>query len=152
MFLVFMSLTLHTLKPAKGSRKARIRIGRGLGSTGSYSGRGVKGQRARSGGRKGLQLRGLRPVLMSTPKNRGFKSLANKPAIVNLSMLNGAFVDGARVTPATLRANGLIRALGNGVKILAQGSLQIKITVDNCAVSEAAKEKIQAAGGTVTIR
>jgi len=146
-----MSLSLHSLQPKKGSRKSKKRIGRGLGSTGRYSGRGSKGQRSRSGGKSGLQLKGIRQVMLATPKNRGFKSGRLKPEVVNVSDLSKNFADGAKITPKTLLKKGLITNGDQGVKILGNGSISIKVTVSDCAVSGVAKTKIEAVGGTVVI-
>ncbi len=144
-----MALALHTIKPAKGARRSTKRVGRGLGSKGSYSGRGVKGQRARSGGRSGLQLKGIRSLMLKLPKARGFGSLAAKPSVVNVSDLASAFKDGAGVADKSLLAKGLISSSVGGVKILGGGELTVKLTVKNCRVSASAKTKIEQAGGSV---
>ena len=146
-----MPLTLHNLKPKKGSRKTKKRVGRGLGSTGRYSGRGIKGQRSRSGGKSGLQLRGLRGIMLSTPKKKGFNSNRPKPVVLNLSDLNKVFKYGSKVTPKILQTRKLIDKISNGVKILGNGSIAIKITLSGCTVSMAAKQKIETAGGTVIV-
>lgn len=144
-----MSLTLHTLKPKSGAKKSRKRIGRGLGSTGRYSGRGVKGQRSRSGGKSGLQLKGIRKIMLSVPKQRGFKSQKPAPQTVNLKDLNKAFKEGAKITPDTLLQKKLITSKDSGVKILGQGSLAIKVVVENCLLSQSARAAIAKAGGTI---
>lgn len=146
-----MSLTLHTLKPKTGSKKSRKRIGRGLSSTGTYSGRGVKGQRSRSGGKSGLQLKGIRKIMLSVPKKRGFKSQKPTPATVNLKDLNKAFKEGAKITPQTLLQKKLITSTGSGVKILGKGSLAIKVVVEGCQLSKSAQDAIEKAGGTVLL-
>ena len=92
-----MAISLHTIKPAKGSRKTGKRVGRGLSKGGSYSGRGVKGQRARAGGRSGLQKKGIRHIMLALKKNRGFKSPYEKSMVVNLGTIASAFPDGAKV-------------------------------------------------------
>lgn len=144
-----MSLNLHTLKPKPGSKKPRKRIGRGLGSTGTYSGRGVKGQRSRSGGRSGLQLKGIRKIMLSMPKTRGFKSQKPVPATVNLKDLNKAFKEGAKITPQILLQKKLISSTDQGVKILGQGSLAIKVMVEGCQLSKSARAAIEKANGTI---
>lgn len=144
-----MALTLHQLKPKKGSRKTIKRVGRGLGSKGTYSGRGTKGQRARSGGRSGLQLKGLRKIMLSTPKQRGFTSQYAKAAVVNLSDLARKFAAGEKVTVDTLHKKGLIRNTSSGAKILGKGALAIKLSVEGCAVSASAREAIEKAGGSI---
>ncbi|NQV89670.1 MAG: 50S ribosomal protein L15 [Parcubacteria group bacterium] len=146
-----MPLTLNTISPKKGSRKSKKRIGRGLGSTGRYSGRGIKGQRSRSGGKSGLALKGLRQVMLATPKQKGFKSGRPKAQVVNVSALNKAFKGGVKVTPKLLVQKGLISNITDPVKILGTGSIAITITVSGCNVSEAAKKKIEDAGGSVII-
>ena len=143
-----MSLTLHTLKPKTGSRQTRKRVGRGLSKKGSYSGRGVKGQRARSGGRSGLQLKGLRKIMLSMPKNRGFKSAKPKFATVNVGQLNSAFADGATVTPKAILKQDLVSSIATGVKILSDGHITVKLAIVGCQASASAKTKILAAGGS----
>lgn len=144
-----MTLSLHTLQPKKGSRHGKKRVGRGLGSTGSYSGRGVKGQRARSGGRAGLKLRGLRQIMLATPKKRGFRSPKPKLAVLNVSDLAKNFTSGAKVNPKAILAKGLIDETKNGVKILGKGEIGIKLTIVGCVLSASAKEKIERAGGVI---
>ena len=144
-----MTLSLHTVNPAPGSKRPRKRVGRGLGSRGAYSGRGVKGQRARSGGRSGLQLKGLRNIMLRLPKQRGFNSLASKPAVLNLRALAKVFGDGSTVTPQILHTKGLVSDISHGVKILSVGEMTVRVTVKACQVSAAAKAKIEHAGGTV---
>ena len=85
-----MALNLSNLKPAPGSKRRAKTIGRG-GKRGSYSGRGMKGQKARSGGKSGLKRLGLRQLMERTHKLRGFQSLVKKPAIVSLSIINKNF-------------------------------------------------------------
>ena len=143
-----MSLSLHTIKPKKGARKNRKRIGRGLGSTGTYSGRGLKGQKARAGS-SGLQLKGIRDLMLSQPKVRGFKSKRPKPEVVNVGILSKHFSDGDVVKPKSLQSKGLIEGKPGGVKILGNGSIGIKVTLKGCKVSQSAKAKIVEAGGSV---
>ena len=144
-----MALSLHTLKPKKGSRPTKKRVGRGLGSTGSYSGRGVKGQRARSGGRAGLKLFGIRGIMLSTPKKRGFRSDKPRAEVVNVADLAKHFINGSKVTPKLLLAKGLIPNSAGPVKILAGGEIGIALTIEGCTASESAKNKIEKAGGKV---
>lgn len=143
-----MAITLHTIKPAKGARKAAKRVGRGLSKGGSYSGRGVKGQRARSGGRSGLQKKGIRHIMLSIKKSRGFKSQYEKPMVVNLGVIAKSFPDGAKITPSALVRKGLIPSEGK-VKVLGEGTIAIKVIVEGCKVSATAKEKIEKAGGAI---
>ncbi len=142
-------LTLHNLKPAKGAKKTRKRVGRGWSSKGKYSGRGMKGQRARSGGKSGLKKKGLRSIMLNIPKKRGFKSPHPKAAVVNVADLAKNYSDGAEVNSKNLLAKKLIRTTKGGVKVLGNGEISIKVIVKDCKVSLAAKEKIEKAGGTV---
>lgn len=144
-----MAIGLHNLKPNKGARKKSYAIGRGLSGRGTYSGRGTKGQRSRSGGRAGLQLKGLRKIMLSMPKSRGFTSHLTKPAVVNVSTLSSSFQNGAVVTPKALEEKGLIPDATKKVKVLGDGEISIKLSVEGCQVSAPAKEKIEKAGGTV---
>ena len=144
-----MSLTLHSIHPKKGSKKSKKRIGRGLGSTGRYSGRGIKGQRSRSGGKSGLKLLGLRQIMLATPKNKGFKSGRIKPEVVNVADLSKTFADGYKITPKALLRKGLISNGDRGVKILGNGAISIKVSIFACADSKTAKQKIEEAGGTI---
>lgn len=147
-----MSLALHNLKPSVGAKKTKKRVGRGLGSTGSYSGRGVKGQRARSGGRDGLQKLGLRSLMLKLPKNRGFHSLKDKPTVVNLDVLAKNFADGATVTPKLIAEKKLVRSAEHGVKILGQGDIKHRLVIKGCPVSKTAEEKILKAGGEIIVK
>lgn len=143
-----MTLSLHTLRPQRGSTKSKKRVGRGLGSTGTYSGRGVKGQSARSGV-SGLKLQGLRQVMLSTPKSRGFKSGYEKAQVVNLDDLSKTCKAGVKVTPKMLEAAGLISSATSPVKVLGDGGITFAIILSGCGVSASAKQKIEAAGGTI---
>ena len=142
------NLTLHTIHSKKGARRRAIRVGRGLARKGTFSGRGVKGQRARSGGRAGLKLKGLRHIMLSIPKKRGFRGPRRKPATVNVGDLAKYFSDGALVNAKTLQKKGLLVG-ASPVKILGDGAMGIKITVEGCAVSRVAKKKIEMAGGRI---
>jgi large subunit ribosomal protein L15 len=150
-------LNLHSLKPAQ-QRKARKRIGRGLGSgKGRYSGRGIKGQKARSGSHKlpaGFEG-GQMPIDMRLPKLRGNTSADAMPVgpfrtatvPVNLRDLEARFDNGADVTLDALVEHGLIKNTRTDVKILGQGELRKKLTVTAHAFSASAREKIERAGG-----
>lgn len=141
-------LKLHELKPYKGSRKRRKVVGRGLGSGhGTYSGRGAKGQNARTGGgvRPGFEG-GRQPLIRQIPKLRGFKSPHGKAVAVTLAKLN-KFNDGETVTVAELVKRHIIPT-GSKVKILATGELKKKLEV-HLPVSAGAKAAIEKAGGKV---
>ncbi len=143
--------TLHTLKPAPGSRKNKLRVGRGIAAgQGKTAGRGTKGQLARTGkGRLKLKRLGMRHQVLQTPKLRGFRSPYAKPAMVTLSELTKQFPSGGEVTPKTLAVARLVPT-GSRVKILSNGEITQKLTVKNCGVSAGAKKKIVAAGGIVS--
>jgi len=143
-------LKLHHLRPAPGSKKSKIRVGRGeSGKRGKTAGRGTKGLKARGKLRPGFEG-GQTPLFMRLPKLPGFKN-PNKEyfAIVNLETLN-QFDAGTEVTPELLRERGLIRHRGR-VKVLAEGEVDRALTVKAHAFSAKAKEKIEAAGGTVEL-
>lgn len=141
-------MKLHELKPAEGSRKVRNRVGRGIGSgNGKTAGKGHKGQNARSGGGVRLGFEGGQTPLFRRLPKRGFTNINRKEfAIVNLSTLN-RFEDGTEVTPELLLETGVISKLNDGVKILASGAVEKKLTVKAHKFSSSAKEAIEAAGG-----
>ena len=153
-------LNLSNLKPAQ-ARRDRKRIGRGLGSgKGRYSGRGIKGQKARSGSHKmraGFEG-GQMPIYMRLGKQRGATSKDALPigpfrtstVPVNVSALD-RFDDGAEVTPESLVDKGVIKNTKTDVKLLGGGELKKKLTVRVHAISATAREKVEAAGGTVSL-
>ena len=146
-----MPLGLHNLKP-KIRRRVRQRVGRGNASgSGTYSGRGQKGQRARSGGRKGLKRMGFKKTLQNIPKKRGFRSLYAKREVVNIIDLEKFFNAGDSVTPQSLARRGLISTYLHGVKILGTGELSKKLNVSGFFVSASAKQKIAKAGGIIKV-
>ena len=148
---------LHNLKPKPGARKARKRLGRGEGSgLGKQSGRGHKGAGSRSGSKRKVAYEGgQNPIHMRMRKLRGphrkmsmpFERFRTRTQPVNVSDLEERFSAGAEVTPASLREVGLAKR-SDPVKILARGDVSKKLTVRAHAFSEAAKQKIEAAGGT----
>jgi large subunit ribosomal protein L15 len=145
-------MKLHELKPAEGSRKERKRLGRGIGSgQGKTAGKGHKGQNARSGGgvRVGFEG-GQTPLFRRLPK-RGFTNISRKEyAVVNLDTLN-RFEEGTEVTPELLIETGVVSNEKAGIKILAKGNVEKKLTVKAHKFSSAAKEAIEAAGGTTEV-
>jgi large subunit ribosomal protein L15 len=145
-------MKLHELKPAEGSRQERKRKGRGIGSgNGKTAGKGHKGQNARSGGgvRPGFEG-GQMPLFQRLPK-RGFTNINRKEyAIVNLDTLD-RFEDGTEVTPELLVETGVISNEKAGIKILAKGKVEKKLTVKAHKFSSAAKEAIEAAGGQTEV-
>ncbi|WP_432362133.1 50S ribosomal protein L15 [Sporosarcina sp. UB5] len=145
-------MKLHDMKPAEGARKARKRIGRGIGSgTGKTSGKGHKGQNARSGGGVRLGFEGGQiPLFQRLPK-RGFTNINRKEyAIVNLDVLN-RFDEGTEVSPELLIETGIVSNEKSGIKILGNGTLEKKITVKAHKFSASAKEAIEKAGGQVEV-
>jgi len=143
-------LKLHHLAPAPGSKKKKIRVGRGeSGRRGKTAGRGTKGLKARSKLRPGFEG-GQTPLAMRLPKLKGFTNPGKERfAIVNLATLD-QFDAGTEVTPELLREHGLIRHKGQ-LKVLGEGDLDKKLTVRAHAFSASAKEKIEKAGGTVEV-
>ncbi|WP_188207991.1 50S ribosomal protein L15 [Alkalibacillus aidingensis] len=145
-------MKLHELKKAEGSRKKRNRVGRGMATgNGKTSGRGHKGQKARSGGsvRPGFEG-GQMPLYQRLPK-RGFTNINRKEyAIVNLDSLN-RFDEGTEITPELLLETGVISKVKAGVKVLGSGNLEKKLTVKAHKFSASAKEAIEAAGGQTEV-
>lgn len=144
-----MELTPSTIQPAKGSQKGQKRVGRGNASgKGTTAARGTKGQRARSGGTRGIARRALKSNIQKVPKLRGFRSMYARPETVTLTNLNSKFSDGDVVTPAILKQKKLIRGISE-VKVLASGELTKKITIKGCLVSKKVAEMIEKLGGQV---
>lgn len=145
-------MKLDELKPVEGSKFERKRVGRGIGSgTGKTSGKGHKGQNARSGGgvRPGFEG-GQMPLYRRIPK-RGFTNRNTKEIVgINLTALE-RFEDGATVTVESLLEAGIVKNPRDGVKILGNGELTKKLTVQVNAYSASAKEKIEALGGTAEV-
>jgi len=142
-------MQLHDLKP-KHKTKKKKRVGRG-GKKGTYSGRGIKGQSARSGRRLKPAIREL---IKRYPKLRGYKfgCFTQKPAVVNLEILEKKFKPLDIVTPKLLIEKRIVRRIKGKmpkVKILAKGKLTKSLTLKDCSVSRQAKEKIEKAGGKV---
>src|SRR3954452_14054250 len=152
---------LHSLKPAKGSRKARKRVGRGnAGGGGTTAGRGTKGYGARSGSKVRPRFEGgQNPIHMRMRKLRGphmkksmpFEPFRTQTQPVNLRDLEARFTAGAEVTPESLRAVGLAKRKAVPVKVLASGDLTKNFTVHAHAFSAKAREKIESAGGTAQL-
>lgn len=149
-----MSITLHNLHPNPGATKTKKRLGRGRGSgTGKTSGKGVKGQKARPGhhGARFAFEGGQMPMPRRIPK-RGFKNPNRVEAYpINVSTLDKIFDAGATVDIDALRAKGLVPKLAEHIKILGEGELTKKLTITAHRISETARSKVEAAGGTVTL-
>lgn len=141
-------LSLNNL--VKTTPKKIKRLGRGNASRGNYSGRGMKGQKSRSGV-GGLKQRGIKSWLMKLPKSRGFTSPHLPKENVSISELEKNFIDGSVVTPFILQNKGLINNYKNGVKIIGSGSLSKKLNVKVHGISANAKQAIIKAGGSVEI-
>lgn len=146
-----MILSLHTIKPAKGSTKKRKRIGRGNASgTGTYSGRGLKGQRSRAGV-SNLKRLGMKSMILQIPKKRGFKSFKPKNIPVNIDDLNKFFKDGENINPRTLVKKGLVDTISQPIKILGRGELMVKnLIFENVKISESVVKKINKMDGKIT--
>ena len=146
------TVSLSTLGPAKGSRKKKVRVGRGIGSKlGRTSGLGNKGQQSRRGysRRRGFEG-GQMPLHRRIPK-RGFHNpFGVTYSIVNLEELN-VFPEGETVTPELLRAHGFVRRATDPIKVLGDGELKTKLSIHAHAFSASAKEKIAKAGGTFEV-
>ncbi len=143
-------LQVHSIKAVKGSKHRPKRVGRGNASGhGTMSTRGGKGQTARSGGSRGLKMKGFKFLLQSTPKLRGFKSPLTKAAEVYLADIEKHFVAGETVTLEALQKKGIVSKNIRSAKILSTGEMKKKIIVSGVACTKGARAKIEAAGGEV---
>lgn len=145
-------MKLNELKPPKGARKKRKRIGRGEGSGhGGTSTKGHKGYKARSGGKRSPGFEGGQMPLQRRLPKRGFKNPSRKEwSVVNLRDLS-AFPDGAVVDVEGMKTSGLVKKVGFGVKILGEGEISRSLTVRAQAFSLSARKKIEAAGGKAEV-
>lgn len=145
-----MTLKLHNLRPAPGAKTAKTRVGRGEGSKGKTAGRGTKGTKARNQVPAAFEG-GQMPIHMRLPKLKGFKNPFKVTfQVVNLDKLGESFPDGGAVTASDLVAHGLVRK-GQPVKVLGDGEISVALDLTVDAASASAKEKIEAAGGSVTL-
>ncbi|MCV7409120.1 50S ribosomal protein L15 [Mycobacterium florentinum] len=144
-----MTIKLHDLKPAPGSKKARTRVGRGEGSKGKTAGRGTKGTKAR----KNVPVTfegGQMPIHMRLPKLKGFKNrFRTEYEIVNVGDISRLFPEGGAIGVAELVAKGAVRK-NSLVKVLGDGDLAVKVEVSAHKFSGSARDKITAAGGSAT--
>ena len=144
-----MTIKLHDLKPAPGSKTARTRVGRGEGSKGKTAGRGTKGTRAR----KSVPVTfegGQMPIHMRLPKLKGFRNrFRTEYEIVNVGDINRLFPDGGAIGVDELVAKGAVRK-NSLVKVLGDGELTVKVDLSAHKFSGSAREKITAAGGSAT--
>ena len=144
-------LKLHDLRPAPGAKKDKQRLGRGEGSKGKTAGRGTKGTKARYQVPVGFEG-GQMPMHRRLPKLKGFSNAKFKTEyqVVNIGRLAELFPSGGEVTPGSLADGGAVRR-GELVKVLGNGDLSVALRVSAHAVSASARQKIEAAGGTVTL-
>ena len=143
-------LKVHHLRPAPGAKTAKTRVGRGEGSKGKTAGRGTKGTKARYQVPARFEG-GQMPLHMRLPKLRGFTNrFRTEYQVVNLDRLSALYPDGGEVTAEDLAVRGAVRK-GHLVKVLGDGDLSVQVNVSAHKFSASAKEKIEAAGGTVTV-
>src|SRR3989338_9611145 len=137
-------LKLNELKPYRNSTKRRKVVGRGVGSGhGTFSGRGAKGQKARSGASIPVGFEGGRmPLHRQLPKRRGFKSRNEKAEPISLNILNAKFKDGETVNPRVLFNKGIIKSAQSLIKILGEGEITKNLTLENVLVYKSAVDKI----------
>ena len=145
-------MKIHELSPAVGSNKVVKRVGRGHGSgNGKTAGKGHKGAKARSGPNKRAGFEGGQMPLQRRVPKRGFNNIfATRYAVLNVSDLN-VFEEGTVVDTAALKSKGIVKKTYDGVKVLGNGEVTVKLTVKATAFSETAKAKIEAAGGTAEV-
>ena len=145
-----MALKIHDLRPAPGAKTAKTRVGRGEGSKGKTAGRGTKGTGARKNVPENFEG-GQMPMHMRIPKLKGFKNpFKVEFQVVNLDKISSLFPEGGAIAVEDLVAKGAVRP-GQPVKVLGQGEISVAVQVSANAFSGSAKEKIEAAGGTVTV-
>jgi large subunit ribosomal protein L15 len=147
-----MSISLNTLKPAKGANRKSKRVGRGIGSGhGKTATRGYKGQMSRSGTRVRPGFEGGQMPLYRRLPKRGFHNIfRTEYAVVNLDSL-AVFEAGSEVDPAALKARGIVKNAKDGIKVLGEGDLKHPLTVRAHKFSKSAAEKIQKAGGVAEV-
>ena len=136
-------LSLNEIKKAKGSSQTRKRVGRGNASGhGTYSTRGLKGQKSRSGV-SGLKRLGMRMQLLQTPKSRGFKSAKPKNHVISIKTINSNYKDGEIVNKETLVEKGLILKNGTTVKVLGAEKLTVKVKIEGLKMSESVAAQLK---------
>lgn len=145
-------MNLHEMKYNEGARKVSKRLGRGQGSGwGKTSGKGHKGQNARSGGGVAIGFEGGQTPLYKRIPKRGFKNINRKEyAVINLDTLN-RFEEGVEVTPELLAETGIVKKQLDGIKVLGNGTLEKKLDVKCHKISKSAKDAIEKAGGKVEV-
>lgn len=140
-------ISLNTLAAAVGKKSRRV--GRGNAKGGNTSGRGNKGQRARSGGKRGLGKHAIKSLMLKVPKNKGFVSQTPKYESIKLSIIEKHFKEGEIVNIRSLKKLGLIKGIGRGVKVLGDSKLTKKLIVKLHSYTTSARNAIVAAGGSV---
>ena len=148
-------MKLNELRPARGARKAKKRVGRGPGGTDKTSGRGHKGQSSRSGSSNPISGSyksegGQTPLIRRLPK-RGFNHIGEQFHVVNVSDLNDRFTAGATVDAESLVSSRLVKKVRYPIKLLGRGEISVALNVTVDAASASAVEKIRAAGGSITV-
>jgi large subunit ribosomal protein L15 len=144
-------LKLSNLKPYKGATRRRKVVGRGVGSGhGTFSGKGAKGQKARSGGKIPVGFEGGNmPLHRQIPKRRGFTSRTPKAQLVNLKDLTSKFESGATINPKILVNKGLVKSAQVSIKVLGDGEITKALNFEKILVSAQARAKIEKAGGKI---
>lgn len=143
----------HMMRSPKGAKKDRKRVGRGDGSgNGTYSGRGLKGQKSRAGSSSMVKFQGGQlSLLKRLPSIRGFTNVFKQEySVVNIDQL-ALFPDGSEVTPESMAQVGFVKNLNSPVKVLGRGDIDVAISVSAHKFSASARSKIEAAGGSVTV-
>lgn len=135
-------LSVNSIQPSRGRAQKRKRVGRGNSSgRGTYSTRGLKGQKARSGV-SGLKRLGMKKQLLQIPKFRGFKSLKPKNLAVSVGLINANFKDGEVVSPLSLTDKGLVVKTARPIKVLGKERLTVKVKFENIKMSASVKEQL----------
>jgi len=149
--MIHMATGAHTISPKANASRTSKRVGRGNGSQkGTYAGRGLKGQKSRSGSKSGRSSAGTKQSILKVPKLRGFKSPHPKAQAVTLSTLERIAVEGTPITPFVLKQLHVVKSTKEPVKIVSSGSLTKKVTVLGCLATKSAVSAIEKAGGTIT--
>ncbi len=148
---MYMDIGAHTITPKENSARSKKRVGRGNGSQkGTYAGRGLKGQKSRSGSKSGRSVAGAKQAILKVPKLRGFKSPHPKAQSVTLATLERVAKEGVLVTPFFLKEIHIVKSTREPVKIVGSGELKKKVTITGCLATKSAVAAIEKAGGTIT--
>ncbi|MEK7655693.1 MAG: 50S ribosomal protein L15 [Patescibacteria group bacterium] len=145
-----MTISLHNIAPAKGSRPKKFRVGRGNASgRGTTAGRGTKGQRARTGGRNRLKIKGIKQMLLAFPKSRGFHSGFTRVYDIRVNKIMSAFADGDRVNIAALKRKYMVPKSAILAKIVGGGEVTKKLNLEGIKVTASVREALIAGGCTI---